>query len=137
LISIRIVMVFGCWVKMDNPFDLFWHCCNVGGLFDFWAYWLDYTYFIPLSLQHAQRFNKYPAGYLRRLLHITITITSSQSLPFHICLLLFFFRIPRVSEYPYRPQASAAAAICLKQYHIPLNQFLSFVSLYIRRGNGV
>jgi hypothetical protein len=23
LISIRIVMVLGCWVKMDNPFDLF------------------------------------------------------------------------------------------------------------------
>lgn len=23
LISIRIVMVFGCWVKTDNPFDLF------------------------------------------------------------------------------------------------------------------
>lgn len=37
-------------------------------------------------------------------------------------------------KYPYRSQASAAAAICLKQYHIPLNQFLFFVSLYKKGG---
>jgi hypothetical protein len=69
----------------------------------------------------------------------TIIIISSQSLPFRNCLLVcsYSFSYTLSIKYPYRPQASAAAAICLKQYHIPLNQFLSFVSLYIRRGNGV
>lgn len=132
-------MVFGCWVTIWNPFFLylFFTIVATWAGFDFWAYWLDYTYFIPPSLQHARRFTKYPAGIYAAFAH-TIIIISSQSLsPFPQPFALVFISYTLSIKYPYRPQASAAAAICLKQYHIPLNPFLSFVSLYIRRGNGV
>ena len=81
LISTRMVMVFGCWVTIWNPFfslSFFTIVATWAG-FDFWAYWLDYTYFIPPSLQHARRFTKYPAGIYAAFAH-TIIIISSQSL---------------------------------------------------------
>lgn len=70
-------------------------------------------------------------------LHILLLLSLRNLSPFSQPFALVFISYTLSIKYPYRPQASAAAAICLKQYHIPLNPFLSFVSLYIRRGNGV